>query len=110
MRRGRVGVEGHHFRCRFELLKGINGSMKDLDAAMQGIEFRRSQVLLDEIPSAYKDIDEVMENAKSLVETADKEHGFRLHVAQSPRLGAIFVAVLALGLLYAWRKGVLKWA
>jgi tRNA-splicing ligase RtcB len=25
-------------------------------------------VLLDEIPSAYKDIDEVMENAKSLVE------------------------------------------
>jgi len=43
-------------------------TMKDLDDAMHGIEFRRSQVLLDEIPSAYKDIDEVMENAKSLVE------------------------------------------
>jgi NADH-quinone oxidoreductase subunit A len=23
---------------------------------------------------------------------------------------AIFVAILAVGLLYAWRKGVLKWA
>src|SRR4051812_2927140 len=43
-------------------------TMGDLDAAMRGIEFRRSQVLLDEIPGAYKDIDEVMENAKELVE------------------------------------------
>jgi tRNA-splicing ligase RtcB len=43
-------------------------TMADLDRAMEGIEFRRSQLLLDEIPSAYKDIDEVMENAKSLVE------------------------------------------
>lgn len=43
-------------------------TLADLDRAMEGIEFRRSQVLLDEIPSAYKDIDEVMENAKSLVE------------------------------------------
>src|SRR5436309_273569 len=43
-------------------------TMGDLDAAMKGIEFRRSAVLLDEIPSAYKDIDEVMENAKDLVE------------------------------------------
>jgi tRNA-splicing ligase RtcB (3'-phosphate/5'-hydroxy nucleic acid ligase) len=43
-------------------------SMKDLDRSMEGIEYRRSQVLLDEIPAAYKDIDEVMENAKSLVE------------------------------------------
>jgi RNA-splicing ligase RtcB len=31
--------------------------------ATVGIEFRRSHVLLDEIPSAYKDIDEVMEHA-----------------------------------------------
>lgn len=43
-------------------------TMNDLDAAMQGIEFRRSSELLDEIPSAYKNIDEVMENAKELVE------------------------------------------
>jgi tRNA-splicing ligase RtcB (3'-phosphate/5'-hydroxy nucleic acid ligase) len=43
-------------------------TMSDLDTAMRGIEFRRSSNLLDEIPSAYKNIDEVMENAKDLVE------------------------------------------
>jgi len=43
-------------------------TMKDLETAMRGIEFRRSHVLLDEIPSAYKDIDDVIENAKTLVE------------------------------------------
>jgi len=43
-------------------------TMSDLDTAMRGIEYRRSSVLLDEIPSAYKDIDVVMENAKDLVE------------------------------------------
>jgi tRNA-splicing ligase RtcB len=42
--------------------------MKDLESAMNGIEFRHAQALLDEIPSAYKDIDEVIENAKSLIE------------------------------------------
>jgi len=43
-------------------------SMADLESAMKGIEFRRSHVLLDEIPSAYKDIDEVIENARTLLE------------------------------------------
>ncbi len=43
-------------------------TMGDLETAMHGIEYRRSSVLLDEIPSAYKDIDEVMEHAKDLVE------------------------------------------
>jgi tRNA-splicing ligase RtcB len=43
-------------------------TMSDLDSAMRGIEYRRSSVLLDEIPSAYKNIDEVMENARDLVE------------------------------------------
>ena len=43
-------------------------TMSDLDTAMRGIEFRRSSVLLDEIPSAYKNIDEVMAHAKELVE------------------------------------------
>jgi tRNA-splicing ligase RtcB len=43
-------------------------TMTDLDQAMHGIEYRRSTVLLDEIPSAYKDIDEVMEHARSLVQ------------------------------------------
>lgn len=42
-------------------------TMKDFDEAMVGIEHRRSDVLIDEIPLAYKDIDEVMENAKELV-------------------------------------------
>ena len=43
-------------------------NMSDLNRAMEGIEFRKSKVLLDEIPGAYKDIDAVMENAKDLVE------------------------------------------
>ena len=43
-------------------------SMDDLRRAMEGIEYRHSSVLLDEIPGAYKDIDEVMENARDLVE------------------------------------------
>lgn len=42
-------------------------TMEDFDKAMSGIAHRRTDVLLDEIPSAYKDIDEVMENAKDLV-------------------------------------------
>ena len=41
--------------------------MEDLDKAMEGIEYRKSDMLIDEIPGAYKDIDEVMENAKELV-------------------------------------------
>ncbi len=43
-------------------------TMEDFDKAMLGIEHRRTEILLDEIPGAYKDIDEVMENAKDLVE------------------------------------------
>ena len=42
-------------------------TMNDLRKAMEGIEYRHSSVLLDEIPGAYKDIDQVMENAKELV-------------------------------------------
>lgn len=43
-------------------------TMEDFDKAMIGIEHRRSEILLDELPGAYKDIDVVMENAKELVE------------------------------------------
>lgn len=43
-------------------------TLKDLQHAMSGIEYRHSHVLLDEIPSAYKDIDEVMQHARSLVD------------------------------------------
>lgn len=40
----------------------------DLKKSMEGIEFRQEKVLIDEIPQAYKDIDQVMEDAKELVE------------------------------------------
>ncbi len=43
-------------------------SMEDLSRAMTGIEYRHSKVLLDEIPGAYKDIDQVMEHARDLVD------------------------------------------
>ena len=32
--------------------------MADVSRAMEGIEYRKSKVLLDEIPAAYKDIDQ----------------------------------------------------
>ncbi|HUZ52762.1 MAG TPA: RtcB family protein [Streptosporangiaceae bacterium] len=43
-------------------------SRAQLDAAMAGIEWRRTDAFLDEIPGAYKDIDVIMEDAKDLVE------------------------------------------
>lgn len=43
-------------------------TIEDLDRAMVGIEYNRSEAFLDEIPGAYKDIDVVMEDAKDLVE------------------------------------------
>ena len=42
-------------------------SIAKLDETMKGIEYRKSDVLIDEIPFAYKDIDEVMEYSKELV-------------------------------------------
>jgi tRNA-splicing ligase RtcB len=42
-------------------------TMNDLEAAMGDISFRHSKSLIDEIPMAYKDIDEVIENSKELV-------------------------------------------
>lgn len=49
-------------------------TIEDLDKAMEGIEHRRTEILIDEIPAAYKDIDEVMKNAKELVKV---EHTLR---------------------------------
>jgi tRNA-splicing ligase RtcB len=43
-------------------------SMDELRAAMAGIEWNDSAEFLDEIPAAYKDIDQVMEDAADLVE------------------------------------------
>lgn len=42
-------------------------TLKDLEKAMGDISFRHSQSLIDEIPMAYKDIDQVMNNSKELV-------------------------------------------
>ena len=43
-------------------------TMADFDREMQGVECRRSAALLDELPSAYKDIDGVMAQSASLVD------------------------------------------
>lgn len=40
---------------------------QDLEAQTTGIECRKDKGVLDEIPGAYKDIDEVMENQSDLV-------------------------------------------
>lgn len=39
----------------------------ELEAAMEGIEWRHTDAFLDEIPAAYKPIDQVMEDAADLV-------------------------------------------
>src|SRR3990167_10264127 len=41
--------------------------MEDLEKAMEGIEFRKSDVLIDEIPGAYKDVDLVIDQSKELI-------------------------------------------
>ena len=42
-------------------------TMQDLEKAMEGVTVRLRPQLIDEIPGAYKDIDEVMENSRELV-------------------------------------------
>jgi tRNA-splicing ligase RtcB (3'-phosphate/5'-hydroxy nucleic acid ligase) len=42
-------------------------TMQDLETAMQGVAARLRPSLIDEIPGAYKDIDEVMANSRELV-------------------------------------------
>ncbi|MGV8131193.1 MAG: RtcB family protein [Candidatus Pacearchaeota archaeon] len=42
-------------------------TMEDFEKQMSGIECRHSTELIDELPTAYKDIDTVMENASELV-------------------------------------------
>jgi tRNA-splicing ligase RtcB (3'-phosphate/5'-hydroxy nucleic acid ligase) len=49
-------------------------TMADFEKAMAGIECRHSAKLIDELPMAYKDIDEVMENSKDLIKV---EHTLR---------------------------------
>jgi tRNA-splicing ligase RtcB len=41
---------------------------KDLEIQTNGIECRKDKAVIDEIPGAYKDIDEVMANQADLVD------------------------------------------
>lgn len=47
-------------------------NMADLEKAMEGIEYRKSEVLIDEIPGAYKDINKTIEYSKDLVKVEYK--------------------------------------
>jgi tRNA-splicing ligase RtcB len=43
-------------------------NQKDLEALTQGVECRKDKGVIDEIPAAYKDIDQVMHNQSDLVD------------------------------------------
>jgi tRNA-splicing ligase RtcB len=47
-------------------------SREDLVAQTEGVECRKDKGVIDEIPGAYKDIDQVMENQVDLVETVHR--------------------------------------
>ena len=47
-------------------------TIEDLRAAMEGIEYRDTDAFIDEIPAAYKDIDQVMADAADLVEVVHR--------------------------------------
>ena len=47
-------------------------TLAELKAAMQGIEFRPSKAFIDEIPAAYKPIDQVMRDSADLVKIRHK--------------------------------------
>ena len=49
-------------------------SHDELRAAMVGIEYRDTDAFIDEIPQAYKDIDQVMADAADLVEVRHRLH------------------------------------
>jgi tRNA-splicing ligase RtcB len=47
----------------------------DLEILTRGVECRKDDGVLDEIPSSYKDIDQVMANQRDLVEVVHELHG-----------------------------------
>ena len=47
-------------------------TVDDLAARMEGIEYRPGEEFIDEIPDAYKDIDQVMADSRDLVEIKHK--------------------------------------
>jgi len=49
-------------------------TIKDFDEAMKNIEHRRSDVLIDELPMAYKDIFHVITNAQDLINVEHTLH------------------------------------
>jgi tRNA-splicing ligase RtcB len=49
-------------------------TLDELRTAMAGIEYRDTEAFLDEIPKAYKDIDQVMAGAADLVEVRHTRH------------------------------------
>ncbi|SKU71513.1 RNA-splicing ligase RtcB [Mycobacteroides abscessus subsp. massiliense] len=72
--RGKGSVEGlcsapHGAGRRFSRTKARQMfTADDLAHAMKGIEYRHGEAWVDEIPQAYKDIDQVMADASDLVE------------------------------------------
>lgn len=72
--RGKGSVEGlcsapHGAGRRFSRTKARQlFTADDLAHAMKGIEYRHGEAWVDEIPQAYKDIDQVMADASDLVE------------------------------------------
>ena len=59
-------------------------TMDDFDREMQGIEVRRSEAFLDELPSAYKEIDTVMKRSADLVEVVHELRQFVNVKGESP--------------------------
>ena len=51
-------------------------SLEELKTAMRGIEFRATEAFIDEIPAAYKPIDQVMHDAADLVKVRHKLRQF----------------------------------
>lgn len=49
-------------------------TMDQLEKRMEGIEWRRTNAFIDEIPDAYKDIDQVMADSSDLVEVIHTLH------------------------------------
>lgn len=49
-------------------------TMDQLEKRMEGIEWRQTTAFIDEIPDAYKDIDQVMEDSRDLVEIVHTLH------------------------------------
>lgn len=49
-------------------------TMEQLSERMEGIEWRRTDAFIDEIPDAYKDIDQVMSDSSDLVEVVHTLH------------------------------------